>query len=244
MAVKQLTGNPFEELLVKPGTHMLKCIVFGSFGTGKTRFLGTAGQDSRTSPILILDFEGGSLSLEGVGEGVDVIRVTSTAILNDVFNLLSGDHPYKSIGFDSLTETHIAALFNILDSDRRKEPNLIQLQDYGIASVITRRLVRALRDLPMHVFLTALEKQEIDSIRGQVTRVDLSGKLAVEIPALVDVVGYLSSSEPEGEDVAKRVLVLQNYLKIDAKVRTPIGVEAPDEIWEPTVTKLLDALHL
>lgn len=235
--------NPFEDLITPADDHKLKVLVFGTFGSGKTRLLSTAGQDPRTSPILVLDFEGGALSLQGA-EGVDVVRVTSSQILNDVFARLEQPHPYRSIALDSLTETHIASLFHILDTERRREPNRLELQDYGIASIITRRLVRSLRDLDMHVFLTALEKQDVDPLRGIVTRVDLSGKLAAEIPALVDVVGYLSSTTEEEDGPAKRVLVLKNYPSVDSKVRTPIGVDAPDEIWEPTIGKLLDVLRL
>jgi hypothetical protein len=55
-------------------------------------------------------------------------------------------------------------------------------------------------------------------------------------------VGYLALGEDE-EGKTQRILLLQNYAKIRTKVRTPWGIEAPDEIVDPTITDILDALN-
>jgi hypothetical protein len=55
--------------------------------------------------------------------------------------------------------------------------------------------------------------------------------------------GYLALSENE-EGETERILALQNYAKIRTKVRTPWGVDAPDEIVNPTITSVFDMLQV
>jgi hypothetical protein len=209
--------------------------------------------DPRTKPIAILDFEGGVLDvLDGLPGGPDGpdwyhIPVTSWEDFNQAYErLMVNEEGFKAVAIDSLSEVHVFALMNLLDdkSIRRdsKDRDLIHQQDYGKAMVQMRRLTRSFRDLPMHVFYTAHHKEEIDSKEGMVKMVNLSGKLATEIPGMMSLVGYLALvTDDEGK--THRTLLLQNYAKIRTGVRTAWGVEAPDEIDDPTVTNVLDALN-
>lgn len=226
-------------------------LIFGPAGHGKTYFLGTAALDARTCPIAVLDFEGGVLDvLTGLpGQGTDWVHIPIRTW--DDFNqayerLRVNEEGFKSAAVDSISETHIFALLNLLEDgkpSREKEPDLIQQGDYGVALIQLRRLVRAFRDLPLHTFFTSHYKDEKDPREGLVKIPSLAGKAAIELPGLMTWVGYLALSENEEGDV-ERVLLLQNYAKIRTKVRMPWGVEAPDEILNPTVTSLLDALHV
>ncbi len=231
----------------------IKALIYGPPKHGKTRFLGTAVLDPRTKPIAILDFEGGVLDvLDGLPGGPDGpdwyhIPVTSWEDFNQAYErLMVNEEGFKAVAIDSLSEVHVFALMNLLDdkSIRRdsKDKDLIHQQDYGKAMVQMRRLTRSFRDLPMHVFYTAHHKEEVDSKEGMVKMVNLSGKLATEIPGMMSLVGYLALvTDDEGK--TNRTLLLQNYAKIRTGVRTAWGVEAPDEIDDPTVTNVLDALN-
>ena len=42
-----------------------KILIHGASGSGKTTFLGTAQSDPRVMPMIVFDFEGGALALEG-----------------------------------------------------------------------------------------------------------------------------------------------------------------------------------
>ncbi len=198
---------------------------------------------------MCFDLEGGVLDvLETMpGYGTDFVRhpVSTWNDINEGFErLYSNDEGFKSASVDSLSETHIFALMNLLDDgapSREKNPDLIQEGDYGIALVQLRRFVRELRDLPLHVFYTAHHKQDVDRKEGLVTTVNLAGKAAIEIPGLMSVVGYLAITEEDGEE--RRMMLLQNYAKIRIGVRAGWGVEVPDEIYDPTMTSLLDALQ-
>lgn len=229
----------------------IKAIIFGPPGHGKTHFLGTAVFDPRTTPIAILDFEGGVMDvlegLPGGPEGPDWyhIPIQSWDDFNSAFARLEENvEGFKAFGIDSISETHIFALMNLLDDStiRRDDINSLRQDDYGKAMIQLRRLTRAFRDLPMHGFYTAHSKDEVDSREGLVKKVSLAGKLADEIPGMMTLVGYLALTEDD-EGKTQRCLFLQNYAKIRTKVRTPWGVEAPDEIDNPTVSNVLDALN-
>jgi hypothetical protein len=222
-------------------------LYFGPPGHGKTVLIGTAAQDERTAPILILDFEGGTDSLAGMpGEGTDwvVAHVRNWQDYNTEFaRLQANDEGFKSTGVDSAAETHIGALLTILDDEagRRKDKDALQIQDYGKAMIQMRRFVREFRDLPMHVFFTAHSKEETDPREGRITVPSFSGKMAYEIPGMLSLSGYLAlATNDEGETY--RSLLLNNYAKIRTKVRMPYGVPPPDEIDNPTITSIFDAL--
>lgn len=235
----------------KASDRKIKGIIFGPPGHGKTHWIGTAVFDPRTTPIAVLDFEGGVMDvLEGLPGGPDGpdwyhMPINSWEDFNEAYARLEADEEgFKAVAIDSISETHIFALMNLLDdkSIRRDDINSLRQDDYGKAMIQLRRLVRAFRDLPMHVFYTAHSKTEVDSKEGLVIMVSLSGKLATEIPGMMTLVGYLALTEDdEGKTV--RTLLLQNYAKIRTKVRTPWGVEAPDEIDNVTVKAVLDALN-
>lgn len=233
------------------GTRRAKGIIFGPPGHGKTHFIGTAVLDPRTCPIFILDFEGGVEDvLDGLPGGPDgpdwyLITVRSWDDFNEAFERVEkNEEGCKSVAIDSLSETHIFALMHLLDDPtiRRDDISLLRQDDYGKAMIQLRRLTRSFRDLPLHVFYTAHSKDEVDSKEGLVKMVSLSGKLATEIPGMMTVVGYLALSEDE-EGKTQRVLLLQNYAKIRTKIRTPWGIDPPDEIEDPTVSALMDALN-
>lgn len=238
-------------------SRYVKALVFGPPGQGKTYFLGTAQEDPRTSPMLLLDFEGGDETLAGLD--IDIAPIRSWDDYSEVYEALSGDHwslegsslkegeSYRSIGIDSISETHTWALLEILDqstaaSARRTDPDLLEIQDYGKATIQMRRLLREFRDLPLHVFYTATAKSADERGVGKVKVPALSGAMSEEVVGLMSVAGYLAVVEEDDE--IYRELILQNIPGFRTKVRVPWESEAPDSIQEPTIPALLDALGI
>src|ERR1700760_2225712 len=101
--------------------RFLKALFFGPSGAGKTHMLGTATEDPRTSPMLLIDFEGGDETLAGLD--IDVAPVRSWEDYNEVYGPLLEEKDweipgsslkkgelYRSVGIDSISETHIFAL--------------------------------------------------------------------------------------------------------------------------------------
>jgi hypothetical protein len=230
-----------------------KALFFAPAGHGKTHLLGTAQQDDRTFPMAFLDFESGYESLAGLD--IDIFPVRSwrdadqiyEALLDGAVKKVGGEEidfgEYRSVGIDSISEWHRWALLNILEEQgpNRKNPDLIEQGDYGVAAVQMRRTLRKYRDLPMHVFYAAHAKQ-IDMPReGRVTVPDMSGQLAEEVAGLVSVSAYLAlSTNGDGEE--ERLLLMRNYPKYRIKARTKWGGDVPDELVEPTISEVLDVL--
>lgn len=236
--------------IIKPDQgRFLKALIFGPAGAGKTHFLGTAQLDPRTSPVLFLDFEGGSQTLAGLD--IDMVEIRDWDTYSQVYSELESPRsnlPYQSICIDSLSETHIFTLLDILEGEqaRRNDPNALQQQDYGKATVQMRRFVRSFRDLPMHVFMTSLSKEVVEPRVGAVKVPALAGQLAEELPGLFDVAGYFAISQERGSDGTMqetRSLLLSGFSQFRVKARTRWGDVIPEYLDDPTVTKLLDVLH-
>jgi hypothetical protein len=218
-----------------------KIMVYGPSGYGKTRLLSTAMADQRTSPLFLIDYEGGTSSIRGTG--VKRRKIETWEDFNETYEYLaSGDHPFKSIALDSASEAHLFALFQRLQATDRRRTNADALDenDYGLAATQMRRLIRKFRDLPYHFFATALSQEVTDVREGVVKKPAMSGKLADDLMGIFDCVGYLAK-DGDGAD-ALRVLVLQNYSKIRTKIRIPPELPQISEIDDPTISKILDAM--
>lgn len=231
--------------IVQPSAlRYCKSLTFAPSGAGKTVFLGTAQQDPRTFPMLLLDFEGGSESLDGLD--IDVAPIRTWDDFSQAYELLAeqdNGHGYRSVGIDSVSEVHKWALLEILrkEGGSRENADLIQMGDYGTATTQMRKLLRSFRDLPMHVFYVSHAKDADIPKEGRVRVPDLSGQMAEEIVGLMSVCGYLAlTNDEEGEDL--RLMLLHGYPKFRVKARTPWGKTVPEEIEKPTVSSLLDAL--
>lgn len=228
-------------------TRFAKSLIFSPAGNGKTTFLGSAQADERTAPMLLLDFEGGEEVLSGLD--IDVAKIRNWSDYDEAYELLTGDHEYKSVGIDSVSETHIWALLERVreKGPGRREPDLIEQGDYGVVTTQLRRLLRSFRDLPLHVFYTAHSKEIEERGVGKIQVPAMAGQMANELVGLMSVVGYLAVAEDE-EGEQERVLCLQNYPEFRTKVRLPWDpegkMEKPDEVESPTVTSLLDALQI
>lgn len=231
-------------------TRFAKALFFSPAGHGKTHLLGTAQEDERTSPMLLLDFEGGHETLAGLD--IDVAEIRSWDDYSEAYEILSDpESPYKSVGVDSASETHTWALLTILDKQvaRRegsgaRDPDLLEQGDYGKGATQMRRLLREFRDLPMHVFFTAGAKEVEERGVGKVKVPALTGQMAEEIVHLMSIVGYLAlTPSEEDSSVQERLLLLQGYPGFRTKVRSPWKFIAPDELEEPSITKLLDSLE-
>jgi len=227
-----------------------KVLVFAPPGHGKTFLLGTAQEDDRTYPMLFLDFDAGSETLDGLD--IDVIRIRSWKDSDEVLEHLEkgdvvtiGDKEYdfgeyRSIGIDSISEWNRWAQLQILEKEgkSRRDPDLIELKDYNRVGTQLRRVLRRYRDLPMHVFLSAHAQDREEPRVGQIKKPDLSGQLSDEIAGLVSTVGYLAVDREDGE----RVLILHGYKEYRTKCRTPWNTSAPETIVAPDITEILDVL--
>ena len=240
---------------------MLKMLFYSPAGHGKTTLLGTAIGDPRLCPMLFVDFEAGTKSIKSKIKRIDLdqlgkitpevgkahaVRVKEWEDFNVVYNFLANDdtHGYQAVAIDSLTEVNYLNLTTIIGHEvefgKEHDPDIAYQEDYLRSIAQMRKLIRFFRDLPMHVFFTAGAMEFTDARTKKMQyRPGLTGKLVMELPGLVDTIGYLAVIDEDEETF--RCLFVQPTEKFMAKDRSEGGVLG-DEIDEPTLPDILDML--
>lgn len=238
---------------------LLKMLFYSPAGHGKTTLLGTAIGDPRLCPMLFLDFEAGTKSIKSKIKKIDLddlgeiepeigkahkVRIKEWEDFNVIYNFLaSEEHGYQSVAIDSLTEVNYLNLITIIGKEVNlgdHDPDIAYQEDYLRSIAQMRKLIRFFRDLPMHVFFSAGASEFVDARTKKMQyRPGLTGKLTLELPGLVDTIGYLAVIDEEDETF--RCLFVQPTEKFMAKDRSEGGVLG-DEIEDPTLPGLLDTL--
>jgi hypothetical protein len=192
-------------------------LVYGEVGVGKTRFAGSADEVPSLRPVLVIDVEGGTFTLRSCFPDAEVVKVTSWMDLEKIYHELhSGNHPYKTIVVDSLTELQLFNMDQVMMRLNEKDPERHEKQGDGeVASMLewqisgkqVRKFVRAMKDLPMTVIFTALMKSDKDKRTGKLIKVpDLPGKLAHQIAGMFDTVLYMYKTESEDGEIVRCAL--------------------------------------
>lgn len=242
-----LTPKTIGGLAVQPVAEaetFLNVLIYGESGVGKTVLSGSATDVPGMAPVLLIDVEGGTLSLRNRYADVDVIRVSHFDRLQGVYNdLYRGSH-YNTVIVDSLTELQKFSMSTIMKDviakDSTRDEDVPAQRDWGKNQEQIRRFVRGFRDLPMHTIFTALSKEDKDMKTGMTRiRPSLPGKLAGEIAGFVDIVVYYSIRYA-GEGGNVRVLQTTSTEKVLAKDRSG---RLPALITDPTMTTLIDHMN-
>ncbi len=153
---------------------------------------------------------------------------------------------YKTVIIDSLTELEAYCfnqLLGITDSTRLdEETQSSEWTEYKKNHTMILRVVRAFRDLPMHVIVTAAEQYSQDETKKYKYSPDLTGKLSKKVQGFFDMVGYYSQGR-DGDKVQRRLYVMPSPAgRYDAKHRYQ---EFKDEYFtDPTIGKMLTQVGL
>jgi hypothetical protein len=211
----------------------LAAVVHGESGAGKSFFGGTT-----PVPRLILDAEGGSryvkahkrkIRWDPINDDapewdgswdVCVVSILDWSTLNAAYQRLStGDHPFRTVIVDSLTEAQKRLVDDVAGTD---QPTL---QDWGTIGRHFEDMIRRLRDLTFHDTkpIEAVLLLCLSHLRDGETRPFLKGQIELTLPAFVDVVGYLYTDTYEGSVVRRMLIEPAN--NIIAKDRTGALVE-------------------
>jgi hypothetical protein len=158
---------------------------------------------------------------------------------------------YRTVIIDSLSELNSISLQRAFSEDM---DNLLShadsddtRRDYGRNKQSILKVVRAVRNLPMHIIMTCASEWDEDERKKLKHQPRLTGSLSKEIQAFWEVVGFLETkaarSEGEGgvEDVSvMRRLWLQPVGKFDAKNR--LANQSVTHIDDPSMEKLISLL--
>lgn len=235
----------------------ISLVVHGDSGVGKS-WLG----DTTPPPRLVLDAEGGSRFTpskkvmwnpqrdeppEHDGSwDTCVVLTREFGVLSSVFQWLnSGQHPFKSLILDSLTEIQARVKDTISGTQTPSE------RDWGAILIKMESMVRHFRDLTLHptnpleaVVLLALTRDQ-----GGKWRPYLQGQISTKLPQYVDVVGYMYVDEVrEGESIDDqtthvRRLLTQPRETFVAKDRTDTFLENGGVLTNPNVQDMIDRIY-
>jgi hypothetical protein len=226
--------------------------------------------DDRTSPVLHLDAAGNPLSLRGYERKPDVLQINGLKDLNTVYDFfIKGqpeNHPlvreagiktsYKTLVFDGVTELQRFAFGQLTGSDRLgpgEIPKGVEIQQYGSALRMMTNMAQKFFGLDMHIIITALEREDQDNQSGLITyKPLLSGQAAGEVPGYAYILARFAHvgrvQRRDLKDVSLQiadvsdstnVMFLKPTERVMAKDQIHVGV---DYMFDPTVTKVLDAL--
>jgi phage nucleotide-binding protein len=166
------------------GDQGLKVLVYGQAGCGKTTL-------SKTLPKpVVLSAEGGLLSLKD--DNIPFIEIKSMTDLHEAYEWVSKSKDYESVVLDSISEIAEVVL------SHEKKINKDGRAAYGEMDVQLSEIIRAFRDLNMHVLMTAkLEKQQ-DEMGRMLYFPSLPGnKTAQKLPYFFDEVLALRIEKDE-----------------------------------------------
>jgi phage nucleotide-binding protein len=242
-----LAGLPVRKA-VEARDHV-NMLIYGKSGVGKTQLAGSADAVPSMRKVLVVDVEGGTMTLGHSYPDVDVIRVKDWNSIAELYDVLqSGNHDYRTCIIDSLTEAqkfNMSAVMSkrILEREEKGEsqdPDVPDMRAWGKNIEQIRKFVRAFRDLEMNVIFTALVKEEKNPRTGLLERMpQLSGKLAGEVAAFLDIVVYYYTKTVDDE--VKRLLLTtatDEYVAKDRTGKLPPLLEAPTlaEIMKYTIS--------
>ena len=194
----------------------LKVLVYGQAGCGKTTL-------SKTLPTpIVLSAEDGLLSIKDAN--LPFIEIKSIADLYEAYDWIVKSKDYESVVLDSISEIAEVVL------SHEKKINKDGRAAYGEMDTQLSEIIRAFRDLNMHVLMTAkLEKQQ-DEMGRMLYFPSLPGnKTAQKLPYFFDEVLALRVEKDEDGKTQRALMCDSDGLWL-AKDRSGKldGWESPD----------------
>ena len=233
----------------KVSDYKIKMLLYGDPGVGKTTLAATAKDHPLTKEVLFLNVEGGLLSVSE--DAPDTIDLKDWKQMDEIFWwLASGDHNYKTVVIDSLSELRQLNLDDVVSSalskpnNKRADMDDVFLDDYGTSNSQMKRIVRQFRDLPMHVIFTCLADRTQDKEKNEQVHPALPPKMRLSVLGYMDIVGYMYTKAEkleDGSEVTRRILLTQPYDKWTAKDRSP-GGRLGTLLEDPTIPTMIELI--
>ena len=218
-------------------------VLYGASGSGKTTFVASAAQSEWGRNVLIVDIDGGARSVHGL-DYVDVTRPTNLKELNATIDWFTkGQHEYRTIGIDTLTEVQDMVMANIMSGRDDVTP---EQRDWFKCGDEIQRMMRKLRTLSQikgwNCFFTARERTLEEKISSR-TRVApaIIPSVIDRVIGVADMVGYFDIDRK----TQKHKVSFKENNQTYAKIREPKGWKrpAPRDMDDPDLAVLLGIIH-
>lgn len=221
----------------------LKMVLYGNYGTGKTVLAASSEDSPEMREVLFVDCEAGTLSIRK-RKNLHRFPVTEYRHVNDLVGYLRSKDltdKYRTVIIDSITEIAKQVIRQCIVEGRNANPNhdrdIAEQRDWQRYTERMRVIIRAMRDAPVNVIMTALERENKDDATGAITVGPMvqGQQVAVDLGAYVDIVGRMTAINKG----AGRKILLQPDGKYAAKDRSGL---LPPEIENPTMSDIMGRL--
>jgi len=221
--IRKIAGLPITT--PKQLNKHINILVYGESGAGKTTLVQTASDVKEMLPILFVDTDDGTLSVQD--QNMHVVKPTSWTQILSIHKALQKGTEYNTVIIDSFSNLQDICM------DEVKGPREVPFQqDWGRMTTKMVNLIRAFQKLPINFLATALANVETSDSGVKSYTPAFSNKLSYRVPAALDFCAFLSV---KGN---KRILTCQKTGTISAKGR---GYRLPSRIENPTIKILRNA---
>jgi hypothetical protein len=212
---------------------VLKMLVYGQNGKGKTRFGASGPRD-----VLLVDCnERGSLSIRKF-PGVEVFKAEVWTDIDLAFwHLHSGNHNYQTVVLDTVTAAaQLCMRFVLGDESSRdptKDPDMPGKREWGKVGELMKTLILNFRNLDMHVIFLAQERRGFTEDEDEAPEIfpDVSPSVRTTLTASVDIIGHVFTKEVvkkgekgKGETVASYRMLIGPSERYITKDRSESGL--------------------
>lgn len=187
-----MSGNPFQPAeAVKP---RVKCLVYGQSGVGKTYLALTA-----PGKVAVIDTEGGTAFYAGRA-GLSAFDVLPTKTFHDVTAAIAwlAAHPgeYETLVIDPVTVLYetLQDAAQVKRAGRRNDPDAdLEMLDWQRIKRAYKTLMTDLVNLPMHVIVTARERDETETRGREMVKIGTKPDAEKSTPYYFDTVIRLTA---------------------------------------------------
>jgi hypothetical protein len=210
-------------------------LIYGDPKNGKTWLAASASEVPELSPVLLIDVEGGASAIARDWKDVDVLAVDNHQQLDAaVEQLLTQPHGYKTIIIDTLG----VAMDRAEKVFEEKVENVKNpFGKWGDLKEWANNMARNLHHAPFLTIFVAHAMDEKDQTTGAVKTVPmLPGSMRSTLPAIPDIIGYMSSER--NDETIKRAVYLQGSDRLVSGNRFGL----PARMQDPSLKKILDTI--